>query len=122
MSGDPRASERARREEALQHRGEVVRGSGRALEPRSVPQVVSLRLSPELITALRALAELRGTSVSELLREGAESVIARSAASPVFWRLSDVHGARPGTTARIGDAASTTSALLERDELSAASG
>jgi len=75
---DARAGEAERRRVAQEHRGEVVAESGKALEGRSVPQMVSVRLDPELVGELRALARARGTSVSELLREGAALVASKS--------------------------------------------
>lgn len=114
MSEVRRRSESARRDEAFEHRGEVVPESGRPVEPRRVPQVVSLRLHPDLLAALRTLADARGTSVSELLREGAEFVIIRSTAAFVQWRLSQVHHEQ--TVPRIGDVISASSVRPESIE------
>jgi len=69
-------SERDLREQAYLHRGEVVPGSGTPVEGRRLDQMVSVRLEPETIIALREIAERRSQSVSELLREGASRVIA----------------------------------------------
>jgi predicted DNA-binding ribbon-helix-helix protein len=66
----------ARRELAQQHAGEVARGSGHAVEPRRLGQMVSVRLEPQLAAALREVAERRGTSVSELLRAAAVELVA----------------------------------------------
>lgn|SRR5262245_2892411 len=68
-------SERQLRELADAQRGEVVPGSGTQLEPRRLDQIVSLRLAPEIIADLRDLADRRGVSVSDLLREGAATVL-----------------------------------------------
>lgn len=68
-------SEREMRELAHTHRGEVVPGSGTPVEPRRLDQVVSLRLPPEIIADLRDLANARGSSVSDLLREGVAVVL-----------------------------------------------
>jgi hypothetical protein len=59
----------------------VVEGSGQAVAPRRLGHMVSLRLEPELAAALRELAERRGTTVSELLREGASLVLENEEAS-----------------------------------------
>jgi len=77
-----RADERARRELANKHRGDVIEGSGTAITSRRLAQVVSLRLEPDLIVALRELAAQRGTTISELLRQGALLLLA-DASAPV---------------------------------------
>lgn len=95
MSDEARRSERERRELAEQHAGEVVAGSGRAVPPRRLGQMVSLRLEPELAAALRELASRRGTSVSELLRDAAIDLLttAQTAAAPTFtWHVVSVPG------------------------------
>jgi predicted DNA-binding ribbon-helix-helix protein len=71
MSDEARRSEQERRELAQQHAGEVVEGSGRVVTPRRLGQMVSLRLEPAVAEALRELANQRGISLSELLREAA---------------------------------------------------
>lgn len=68
-------SEQERRELADQHRGEVVEGSAEEIEPRRVPQMVSLRLDGEILAILRDIATERGISMSDLLREGVDYVI-----------------------------------------------
>jgi hypothetical protein len=69
MSDEARRSEQERRELAQEHAGEVVEGSGRAVAPRRLGQMVSVRLEPGLVEALRELARRRGISLSEALRE-----------------------------------------------------
>jgi predicted DNA-binding ribbon-helix-helix protein len=71
MNDEARRSEQERREQAQQHAGEVVEGSGRVVPPRRLGQMVSVRLEPGLVEALRELANRRGISVSEALREAA---------------------------------------------------
>jgi predicted DNA-binding ribbon-helix-helix protein len=71
MSDEARRSEQERRELAQQHAGEVVEGSGRVVTPRRLGEMISLRLEPALAEALRELADRRGVSLSELLREAA---------------------------------------------------
>jgi hypothetical protein len=68
--------EAARRELAQQHAGEVVEGSGAAVEPRRLGQMLSVRLEPQLAAALREVAGRRGATVSELLRGAAIDCIA----------------------------------------------
>lgn len=68
-------SERERRELADAHRGEVVPGSGSPVEPRRLDQVVSLRFAPEVIATLRDIANRRGMTISDLLREGADMIL-----------------------------------------------
>lgn len=86
MSDERRRSERERREAAQQHAGEVIAGSGRSVAPKRLDQMVSLRLEPDLVAALRALADRRGVSVSELLREGAIRLLEedRDSTAPSF--------------------------------------
>jgi hypothetical protein len=71
MNDEARRSEQERRQLAQQHAGEVVEGSGRVAAPRRLGQMVSVRLEPGLAEALRELANRRGISVSEALREAA---------------------------------------------------
>jgi hypothetical protein len=95
MSDEHQRSERERRELAQQHAGEVVEGSGRAIAPRRLDQMISLRLEPELAAALRELANQRGVSVSELLREGAIYLLEadRASTGPSFtWKIVSVPG------------------------------
>lgn len=69
-------NEHERRELANAHRGDMLVGPATPIEPRRLDQVVSLRLEPETIAALRDIATRRGSTVSDLLREGAGMVIA----------------------------------------------
>jgi hypothetical protein len=93
MSDEHRRSERERRELAQQHAGEVVEGSGTVVAPRRLDQMISLRLEPELAAALRELANRRGVTVSELLREGAICLLEAdraSTASSFTWDIISV--------------------------------
>jgi hypothetical protein len=83
-------SERELRELAYAHRGEVVPGSGTPVEPRRLDQVVSLRLPPEIIADLKDLGNRRGVTVSDLLREGATSVLMAARQTAMFSKLSVV--------------------------------
>ncbi len=101
MSEERRSNEVARREKAQAHAGEVVSGSGKRGKPRRMAQMVSVRLNGELISALRAIAEQRGVTVSDLLREGAEQVVQSTytAARPrIRYTISGVQQSIPTTT------------------------
>jgi hypothetical protein len=76
MSEERRDSEIARRERAQAHAGEVISGSGKRGKPRRMAQMVSVRLDGELVSTLRTIAQQRGVTVSDLLREGAELIVA----------------------------------------------
>lgn len=78
---EERRGEIARREEAQAHAGKVVPGSGKRGTPRRMAQMVSVRLDGALVGSLRAIAEQRGLTLSDLLREGAESVVRNADAS-----------------------------------------
>jgi hypothetical protein len=71
---DADLSEARRRESAYEHRGQV-EGPGEAVEPRRLDQMLSLRLDPSLAAGLREIANRRGISVSELLREVVAALI-----------------------------------------------
>jgi len=81
VSKERRDNEIARRERAQAHAGEVVSGSGKRGKPRRMAQMVSVRLDGELISTLRTIAEQRGVTVSDLLREGAEQVVQKTYAA-----------------------------------------
>lgn len=93
MNDEARRSEQERRELAQQHAGEVVASSGRVATPRRLGQMVSVRLEPGLVEALRDLANRRGISVSEALREAAIQLLkAEQAASKATfsWNIVSV--------------------------------
>lgn len=100
---DKRESESVRREEAQAHAGEIVAGSGKRGKPRRMAQMVSVRLDGELIGKLRIVAEERNTTLSDLLREGAELVVedtyvsARPRANfAIFGAKEALHGTMSG--------------------------
>ena len=74
----------------------LVEGSGRRGEPRRLVQMVSARLDPILVAALRRLAARRGISLSDALREGAILLLARDAASNLITFEVSVTNERPG--------------------------
>lgn len=67
------------RREAEEHRGQPIEGSGVAIEGRRLGEMVSLRLEADLAVALRELAQNRGVSMSELIRQAAASLVSGSA-------------------------------------------
>ena len=69
-------SERERRELANEHRDELAEEAASPVEPRRLGQMVSLRLDPDVVSALRRVASVRGVTLSDLLREGAAMVVA----------------------------------------------
>ena len=81
MSKERHDDEITRREKAQTHAGEVISGSGVQGSPRRMPQMVSVRLDGGLVSSLRAIAEQRGLTLSDLLREGAEMVVQNAYAS-----------------------------------------
>lgn len=87
--GGPRATERRLREEVHREEPQVVPGSGRRLAPAAMAQMVSARLEGRLVAEIRRLAEETGVSLSELLRRGAEMVLAEARSNPtrVTWEV-----------------------------------
>lgn len=59
----------------------LIEGSGRRGEPRRLDQMISARLDPTLVAALKQLAAKRGVSLSDVLREAALVLLAREEAS-----------------------------------------
>ncbi len=62
----------------------LVEGSGRRGEPRRLDQMISARLDPVLVAALKQFAEQRGISLSDVLREAALRLLAREEAQNVI--------------------------------------
>ena len=105
MSEERRDSEIARRERAQAHAGEVVAGSGRRGKPRRMAQMVSVRLDGEIVSRLRTIAEQRGVSVSDLLREGAQLIVDNAYASAQPRASFKVSGAYEALPTAAGDRA-----------------
>jgi hypothetical protein len=101
-------SEIARREEAQAHAGEIVAGSGERGKPRRMARMVSARLDRELIEELRFVAQQRNTTLSDLLREGAELIVQDAYADAVTVKVTKSEGA--GWTIRRGQGARATAA------------
>ncbi len=87
-----RASEIARREEAQAHAGEIVAGSGERGKPRRMARMVSVRLDGELIRRLQSVAQQRNTTLSDLLREGAELIVQDTYADAVTLKVTKSEG------------------------------
>ena len=69
-----REDERVRREAAGDD--EVIPGSSESVEPTRLQQLISVRLDPELIAALRTRAEEQGSTVSSLVRAAIAELLA----------------------------------------------
>jgi Ribbon-helix-helix protein, copG family len=82
MDSDQRQDEKRRREAAQAGVADVEPG-GTEVPGRSIKQMLSVRLEAQLLKELRLLAEKRGVSVSDLLREAASSLIEKSHPAPV---------------------------------------
>ncbi len=89
---EQRASEIVRREEAQAHAGEIVAGSGEHGKPRRMARMVSARLDWELIRKLRIVAQQRNTTLSDLLREGAELIVQDAYADAVTFKVTRSEG------------------------------
>ena len=86
-------SEIDRREEAQAHAGQIMPGSGKRGKPRRMARIVSVRLDGELIGQLREVAQQRNTTVSDLLREGAELIVQDAYAEAVTVKVTKSEGA-----------------------------
>jgi hypothetical protein len=114
---DPRTNEISRREEAQAHAGGgIVAGSGRRGKPRRMARMVSARLDGELVSKLQTVAQQRNTTVSDLLRVGAELIVKEAYADAVTWRVTKAEGvvgskiqSGQGTSANVHDQDSPSS-------------
>jgi hypothetical protein len=89
MSSEREAEIEARRR-ADEARGQVVEGSGERIAGRRLPEVVSLRLDGDLLSALRAYASDRNLSLSDVIRSAAVRFLEEQAAVPVLVQLRPV--------------------------------
>lgn len=60
-------------------------------------EVVSLRLNPQVVAQLREIADTRGCTVSDLLRNGAQTAVAEANAVRIIW-TAPMHAAGPNLT------------------------
>ncbi len=75
----------------------LIQGSGRRGESRRLDQMISARLDPPLVAALKHLAEKRGMSFSDVLREAALLLLAREESQNVIsYRVRVTNETRPG--------------------------
>jgi hypothetical protein len=74
----------------------LIEGSGRRGEPRRLDQMISARLDPTLVTALKQLAHKRGMSLSDVVREAALALLRREEAQNVITFRVDVTNERTG--------------------------
>ena len=78
----------------------LIEGSGRRGEPRRLDQMISARLDPTLVAALRQFAEQRGASLSDVIREAALLMLANEQAKNVITFKVDVTNERTGEVVR----------------------
>ncbi len=75
----------------------LVEGSGHRGDSRRLDQMVSARLDPRLVADLRQLAEKRGISLSDVLREAAIRLLSREEAENVIsFSINVINETRPG--------------------------
>lgn len=78
----------------------IVEGSGRRGDSRRLDQMISARLDPALVTALKQLAADRGVSLSDILREAALLLLDREQEQQVIRFHVQVTNERSGTTVK----------------------
>jgi Arc/MetJ-type ribon-helix-helix transcriptional regulator len=78
----------------------LIEGSGRRGEARRLDQMISVRLDPVLVAALRDLAAKRGVSLSDVLREAALLLLHREEAQNVITFRVNVTNERPAGITR----------------------
>ncbi len=62
----------------------LIEGSGRRGETRRLDQMISARLDPTLVAALKQFADQKGLSLSDVVREAALLLLAREDAQNVI--------------------------------------
>jgi Ribbon-helix-helix protein, copG family len=78
----------------------LIEGSGRRGETRRLDQMISARLDPVLVAALKELATKRGVSLSDVLREAALLLLQRENAQNVITFRVHVTNERPAGIAQ----------------------
>jgi hypothetical protein len=81
---------------SVEHPEGLVEDAGRRGEARRLDQMISVRLDPLLVAALRKLADARGISLSDVLRDAAVQMLAREEAHNVrTFRVEVTNETRP---------------------------
>lgn len=107
-------NERTRRDRAQQHRGGVIAGSGRPVEPAALEQMVSVRLDGVTVSRLRELAERRRTTLSALIREAlGDYADAVERTSRVDWWVTGFEGLTVVETKKWAEDSASRSALRD---------
>ena len=78
----------------------LIEGSGRRGEARRLDQMISARLDPVLVVALKDLAAKRGASLSDLLREAALLPLSREEAQNIITFHVNVTNEQPAGITR----------------------
>jgi len=78
----------------------LIEGSGRRGESRRLDQMISARLDPTLVAALKQLAEARAVSLSDVIREAAILLLAREEPKNLITFKVDVTVERVGGVSR----------------------
>ena len=79
----------------------LVEGSGQRGEQRRLDQMVSARLDPMLVAAVKEYAKRHGLSVSDVFREAATQLLQREEArNVVTFRVDVTNETRPGGISR----------------------
>jgi len=92
MSDEQREAEEIRQEKIEAGVGKIIPGAGRRVTPRRMDQMVSVRLSGDLIARLKAVSRQRGLTLSELVREGAELVAREPQPAETTMVFITIHG------------------------------
>ena len=79
----------------------LIEGSGQRGEQRRLDQMVSARLDPRLVAAMKEYAKRHGLSLSDVFREAAVQLLQREAAQNVVTFSVDItNETRPGGISR----------------------
>jgi hypothetical protein len=79
----------------------LIEGSGQRGEQRRLDQMVSARLDPMLVAAVKEYAQRHGLSVSDVFREAATQLLQREEAQNVVtFRVDVTNETRPGGISR----------------------
>jgi hypothetical protein len=78
---------------------DIVEGSGRRGEPRRLDQMISARLDPRLVAALKQFARQHELTLSDVVREAALLLLARQQSQNVTTFNVAVTNERSGITA-----------------------